>query len=143
MIRLILLALLVTCSVAKAAETDEQIKCSHEGRKFAKEWKTEWGPKDVTENIIVGNAEFHFSGLLKTCLAYTEVTEGESDKELSAIWHQKRITDIFSNRVIVYTRFMIDKKSKKEFYMPLKVVGDAKLVNNSDFADIKTMYFSE
>lgn len=143
MTRFILFSLLAICSVVQAAESDEQIKCSNEGRKFAKEWKAENKSGAFFRDTLVGNAEFHFSRSLKTCLVYTDVTEGELEKDSTGIWHQKRITDIFSNRVLVYTRFVIDKKTKKESYIPLKVVGDAKLVNDSDFTDIKAMYFSE
>jgi hypothetical protein len=38
---------------------------------------------------------------------------------------------------------MTDKKTKKEYYVPLENVGDAKFVNDSDFADIRAKYFNE
>jgi hypothetical protein len=141
--RFALITLLVICAVAHAAEGDDQIRCSNEGGKFAKQWKTEYADKNTLfPHAVVDNAEFHFSKRLKTCLVYTAVTEGEFEVS-PGIWHHKRITDIYSNRVLVYTRFMTDKKTKKEYYVPLENVGDAKFVNDSDFADIRAKYFNE
>jgi hypothetical protein len=139
-----LFALIIICSVAHAAESDDQIRCSNEGRKFAKEWNKEHqAPNALFHDALVDNAEFHFSRTLKTCLVFTAVTEGELEKASTGIWRYKRITDIYSNRVLVYTRYMTDKKTKKDYYVPLKNVGDAKLLTESDFNDTKATYFSD
>lgn len=142
--RFVLFSLLVICAVAYATDSDDQIRCSNEGRKFANEWKKErQNQNGLFRDAIVDNAKFHFSRALKTCLVYIAVTEGELEKDSPAIWYQRRITDIYSNRVLVYARYMTDKKTKKDYYVPLKNVGDARLVTNNDFDDIKTKYFSE
>jgi hypothetical protein len=142
--RFALLTLLVMCAVAHAAEGDDQIRCSDEGRNFAKLWKTEYEDQNTLfRDALVDNAEFHFSRTLKTCLVYVAVTEGEIEKDSPGIWHHKRVMDIYSNRALVYTRFMIDKKTKKKYYVPLKNIGDAKFVTDDDFADIKAKYLSE
>jgi len=144
-----LIALLIVAAAASATESEDQIRCSSEGRTFAKAWKIEHeaGNRDPANALfgdaVVDGAEFHFSRSLETCLAYTAVTQGEVDRNSPEIWRERRITDVYANRVLVYTRYMTDKKTKEEFHVPLKDIGDARQVTDSEFAHIKAEYFSD
>lgn len=129
-------------AVALAADPEgSKIKCSQLGSKFAAEFKKEY----VNEVSLWGNPEFHYSSALATCLAYTEIVDGEAHKDVKDVWYYRRITDIYTNKVLAYSRYFVgkDDPTKKPFLVDLKNVGDAANLLPQDFAAAKDKLFSQ
>src|SRR5438105_4100385 len=93
-------------------QKSSKIKCSELGRKFSTEFKKEY----ASEVSIWENPEFHYSSASGRCMVYTEVVDGLLDKGITSVWYYRRITDIYSNEVLAYSRYFIRKNdpSKKE-----------------------------
>ena len=130
-------------STAVAGEpNDSKIKCSEFGRKFTNEFKKDYYNSDIS---MWGNPEFHYNNALKTCLVYTEIIDGKLNKEIDSIWFYRRITDVYSNRVVAYSRYFIDKNepNKKETLVNLGNVGDADNLPPSKFTSAKANLFSQ
>ena len=135
-------ALLFLCSTAQAADTDDsKIKCSQFGTKFATEFKKEY----VNAVSMWGNPEFYYSPSLGTCLVYTEIADGEINKEMKDTWYYRRVTDIYTNKVLAYARYFIGKNDpdKKPVMVDLKNVGDAPNLRPEVFAQTKAKLFSQ
>jgi hypothetical protein len=91
-----------------------------------------------------GNPEFHYNNALGTCLVYTEVVDGLWDREINSVFYLHRITDIYSNKVLAYSRYFVNKRDqiKKEILMPNLVnVGDAVNLSPDRFAVVKAELF--
>src|SRR5256885_13345651 len=121
-----LLIIWLSCiSVTAFAGVSEnsKIKCAELGQKFSAEFKKEY----VSDVSIWGNPEFHYNSALGTCLVYTEVVDGALNKDINSVWYYRRITDIYSNKVLAYSRYFIDKNdpTKIETLVNLSNVGDA------------------
>ncbi len=118
---------------------NSKIKCAELGYKFSSEFKKEY----VSEISVWGNPEFHYNSSLGTCLVYTEVIDGALNKDINSIWYYRRITDIFSNKVLAYSRYFIEKKdpSKKITLANLANVGDAVNLTPEMFAIKKAELF--
>lgn len=130
-------------ATAVAGEPENsKIKCSELGRKFSTEFKKEYASDNIS---MWGNPEFHFNRVLAACLVYTEVVDGEMSKDIDSIWYYRRITDIYSNKVLAYSRYFINKNdpTKKEILVNLSNVGDAVNLTPSKFATAKAELFSK
>ena len=127
----------LSATVVAAEQENSKIKCGELGRKFSAEFKKEYA-SDIS---IWGNPEFFYNNALGTCLVYTEVTDGELDKKIKSIWYYRRITDIYSNKVLAYSRYFINKNDpiKKETLVDLRNVGDAVNLSPEKFAAAKAM----
>lgn len=121
---------------------DSKIKCTELGHKFSSEFKKEYYVSDIS---IWGNPEFHYNSALGTCLVYTEVVDGALNKDIDSVWYYRRITDIYSNKVLAYSRYFIDKKdpAKKETLVNLANVGDAVNLSPDRFAVKKVELFGQ
>ena len=118
---------------AFAGESESsKIKCSELGQKFSTAFKKEYA-SDIS---IWGNPEFHYSSALVTCLVYTEVVDGALNIGINSIWYYRRSTDIYSNKVLAYSRYFIDKSdpTKKETLVNLGNVGDTVNISPEKFA---------
>lgn len=130
-------------ATAVAGEPDDsKIKCSKFGRKFTDEFKSEYYHSDIS---MWGNPEFHYNKALKSCLVYTEIIDGELNKEVDYIWYYRRITDVYTNRVVAYSRYFVVKNesNKKETMVNLGNVGDAVNLPSSKFIAEKVNLFSQ
>ncbi|MEP6998811.1 MAG: hypothetical protein ABI900_14250 [Betaproteobacteria bacterium] len=128
-------------SAAFAAESDTlKIKCGEMGTKFAAQFKKEY----TSEISIWGNPEFHYSTGMNTCLVYTEVIDGALDKQINAIWSYRRVTDIYSNKVLTYSRYFVrkDDPTQKEGLVNLGNVGAAVNISPAEFARAKMELFN-
>jgi len=116
-------------------------KCSELGRKFSADFKKEY----VTDFSLWENPEFHYSPALATCLVYTGIVDGQFQKAVNDIWYYRRITDIYTNKVLAYSRYFIGKKdsAKKPVLVNLGNVGDAANLPPEKFAATKTKLFSQ
>lgn len=132
------LACLSAAAVAGEPES-QKIKCSELGRKFSAEFKKEYA-SDIS---IWGNPEFFYNSALGTCLVYTEVADGELDKNIKSTWYYRRITDIYSNKVLAYSRYVIDKSdpTKKETLVNLRNVGNIVNLSPDKFSAAKAKLF--
>ena len=136
------LALFMCCiSITCFADDGTKIKCSELGRKFAADFKKEY----VNSISLWGNPEFHYSSTLGTCLAYTEITDGALEKRVTDTWYYRRITDVYTNKVLAYSRFIISKKdqNKKTTLVNLSNVGDAVNLLPEAFAVRKAELFNQ
>ena len=118
---------------AFAGESESsKIKCSELGQKFSTSFKTEY----TSDFSIWGNPEFHYSSAVGTCLVYTEVVDRALNKGINSIWYRRRITEIYSNKVLAYSRYFIDKSDpiKKETLVNLGNIGDAVNLSPEKFA---------
>ena len=135
--------LLVMCGISSLCFADDgaKIKCSDLGRKFAAEFKKEY----VNSISLWGNPEFHYSSTLGTCLAYTEITDGALEKGVTDTWYYRRITDVYTNKVLAYSRFIISKKdqNKKATLVNLSNVGHAVNLLPEAFAARKEELFNQ
>jgi hypothetical protein len=129
----------LSATVIAAEPEYSKIKCMELGRKFSAEFKREYA-SDIS---IWGNPEFFYSSTLGTCLVFTEVIDGEMDKTIKSIWYYRRITDIYSNRVLAYSRYVIDKSdpTRKETLVNLRNVGDTMNLSPETFAAAKAKLF--
>ena len=123
---------------AKADDRDDQIRCVKEGRIFAKDFKQEWA-NPITP--ISDNPEFHFNKKLQTCLAFTGVFSIKQN-DAPNVWRLQAITDVYSNKILIYTRSMTDDAGKV-VYVELKNAGDAFILNYEDFSKEKETLFRE
>lgn len=123
-----------------AADDSAKIKCGDLGRKFAADFKKEY----VNAVSLWGNPEFYYSSSLGTCLAYTEITDGALNKDITAVWYYRRITDVYTNKVLSYSRFFVTKKdaAQKPTLVNLGNVGDAVNLLPEAFAARKAELFS-
>ena len=117
------------------------MKCSQEGRTFSADFKKEY----VREDTHWGNPEFHYNSALETCLVFTEVVDGLFDKDATSIWYYRRVTDIYSNKVLAYSRYFISRNgpTKKETLVNLGNVGAAVNLSSDRFVAIKEKLFSQ
>jgi hypothetical protein len=139
-----LLIIWLSCISATAcADKSEssKIKCAELGQKFSAEFKKDY----VSDISIWGNPEFHYNSALGTCLVYTEVVDGTLNKDISSVWYYRRITDIYSNKVLAYSRYFIDKSdlTKKKTPANLDNVGDAVNLSSERFAVKKAELFRQ
>jgi hypothetical protein len=139
-----LLIIWLSCisATAIAGESENsKIKCAELGRKFSSEFKKEY----VSDISIWGNPEFHYNSALGTCLVYTEVVDGALNKDINSVWYYRRITDIYSNKVLAYSRYFIDKKdqTKKITLVNLANVGEAVNLSPDMFAAKKAELFGQ
>jgi hypothetical protein len=127
-------ALTFTTASATDLETSN-IKCSEAGANFSRLFKKEYS----SEISMWGNPEFYYSKRLATCLVYTEVIDGLFDKEINAVWYYRRITDIYSNKVLAYSRYRVAKNdlTKKEIMVNLSNVSDAANLTSKEFDTTK------
>lgn len=134
------LSCLSATAIAGEPESSK-IQCSELGRKFLTEFKKEY----ASEISIWGNPEFHYNNVLATCLAYTEVVDGALSKNSNSAWYYRRITDIYSNKVLAYSRYFIAKNdpTKKETLVNLGNVGDAVNLSPAKFAEAKAELFGQ
>jgi hypothetical protein len=118
-----------------------KIKCSEVGRAFSADFKKEY----VREDTHWGNPEFHYSSALETCLVLTEVVDGLFDKDANSVWYYRRVTDIYSNKVLAYSRYFISKndQTKKETLVSLGNVGAAVNLSSASFFAAKEKLFSQ
>ena len=118
-----------------------KIKCGEEGRTFSADFKKEY----VREDTHWGNPEFHYNSTLETCLVFTEVVDGLFDKDAASIWYYRRVTDIYSNKVLAYSRYFISRndQTKKETLVNLGNVGAAVNLSPARFGAIKEKLFSQ
>ncbi len=134
------LSCLSATAVAGELESSK-IKCSELGRKFSTEFK-----KEYTSDISIwGNPEFHYNSTLGACLVYTEVVDGALNKDINSVWYYRRITDIYSNKVLAYSRYLIHKNdlTKKETLVNLDNVGDAVNLSPDKFSTVKAELFGQ
>jgi len=119
---------------------DSRVRCGKMGQQFSDRFKKEY----VTDSTHWGNPEFHYSEPLGTCLVYTEVIEGMFNSKESAIWYYRRITDVYSNTVLAYSRYIVygDDPAKKEKLVNLNNVGDAVNFPSEKFTATKRNLFS-
>jgi hypothetical protein len=119
-----------------------KIKCAEIGAKFAASFKETYASD--TSFSIWGNPEYHYSERLHTCLVYTEVIDGAFVKGVNATWYYRRITDIYSNKVLAYSRYLIrkDDAENMEVQASLINVGDAINLSSADFKNAKTRLFN-
>lgn len=124
-----------------ASPESTNIQCSESGRKFSAEFKRE----NTSEISTYGNPEFHYNGTLATCLAYTEVVDGALDKDINSVWYSRRITDIYSNKVLAYSRYFITKSdpAKKVTQVNLGNVGDVVNMLPAEFAATRAELFRQ
>ncbi|MDO8347884.1 MAG: hypothetical protein Q7S85_08300 [Rugosibacter sp.] len=122
-----------------ASPESTNIRCSESGRKFSAEFKKE----NTSEISIYGNPEFHYNGTLATCLVYTEVVDGAPD--INSVWYSRRITDIYSNKVLAYSRYFITKSdpAKKVTLVNLGNVGDVVNMLPAEFAATRAELFRQ
>jgi len=140
--RLLIIWLFCISATAFAGESENsKIKCAELGQKFSAEFKKEY----VSDISIWGNPEFHYNSALGTCLVYTEVVDGALNKDINSVWYYRRITDIYSNKVLAYSRYFIDKNDpiKKENLVNLTNVGDAVNFSPDMFAVKKAELFGQ
>lgn len=140
----ILLIIWISCVSATAfggESEDSKIRCTELGRKFSSEFKKEY----VSDISIWENPEFHYNTALGTCLVYTEVVDGALHKDIHYVWYYLRITDIYSNKVLAYSRYLIDKKDpeKEGTLINLANVGDAVNLSPDRFAAKKAELFGQ
>ena len=129
-------------STAPAADLEaSRIKCSESGTKFAMQFKKTY----ASQISIFGNPEFHYSKALSTCLVYTELIDGALDKSITAVWYYRRVTDVYSNKVLAYSRYFVSKNdsAKKETMVNLANVGDAVNLGSTEFASAKASMFNQ
>jgi hypothetical protein len=112
------------------------------GQKFSAEFKKEYYNEDIS---MWGNPDFHYNSTLRTCLVYTEVVDGALNKEINATWYYRRITDIYSNKVLAYSRYLIFKNypTRKEALVNLANVGDVVNLLPDKFATVKAELFDQ
>lgn len=138
-----LIAWLSCLSVTAIADEPEssKVQCSELGRKFSSEFKKEY----ASEISIWGNPEFHYNNALATCLAYTEIVDGALSNDINSVWYYRRITDIYNNKVLTYSRYFISKSdpTKKETLVNLGNVGDAVNLSPAKFAAVKAELFGQ
>lgn len=142
--RVLLLFAWVSLLPSAASATDletSQIKCSEMGTKFSSRFKKEYTSVDS----LWGNPEFHYSKASSTCLVYTEVTDGGLQKESNAVWYYRRVTDVYSNKVLAYSRYFVEKRdpTRKEILVNLGNVGGASNLSPTEFAKVKAELFSQ
>lgn len=123
------------------ANDGAKIKCSDLGWKFAAEFKKEY----ANSISLWGNPELHYSSTLGTCLAYTEFIDGALEKGVTGTWYYCRITDVYTNKVLAYSRFIISKKgqNKKATLVNHSNVGDAVNLLPEVFAARKAVLFNQ
>jgi hypothetical protein len=136
---LMFVGILLNPVISHANDRDDQIQCAKEGRIFAKQFNEEY-TNFITP--IAENPEFHFSKKMNTCLALTGVF-GIKEEGVKGTFSLRMITDVYSNKILVYTRKMTDTETGKDYYIDLKNVGDAELLNSDDFARAKDVLFGE
>ena len=92
-----------------------------------------------------GNPEFHYNSTLGTCLVYTEIIDGALNKDINSVWYYRRISDIYSNKVLTYSRYFIYKNdpTKKETLDNLGNVGDAVNLSPERFAVKRAELFGQ
>jgi hypothetical protein len=136
-----LLAFLYFGTAFAGESENSKIKCAELGQKFSAEFKKEY----VSDISIWGNPEFHYNSALRTCLVYTEVVDGALNKDINSVWYYRRITDIYTNKVLAYSRYFIDKNdpAKKETMVNLANVGDAMNLSPERFAMKKAELFGQ
>src|SRR4051794_19459297 len=98
-------SLTIYATHAIADDREEQIRCVREGRIFAKGFEQRWANFMTPAS---DNPEFHFNKNLQTCLAFTGVLSVKT-KERPEVWRFQAITDIYSNKILIYTRYMTDE----------------------------------
>jgi hypothetical protein len=115
------------------------IQCSELGRKFSVEFKKEY----MSEFSIWVNPEFYYNNAMATCLVYNEVVDGKFSEGMNDIWYHRRITDIYSNKVIAYQRSAIKKTdpTKNEIPIDLSNVGDTVNLSRAKFDQAKMELF--
>ena len=76
-------------------------------------------------------------------MVYTEVIDGALDKQINATWYYRRVTDIYSNKVLTYSRYFVrkDDPTQKEVLVNLGNVGSAVNVSSAEFARAKMELF--
>ena len=118
-----------------------KIKCSEAGRAFLADFKKEY----VREDTLWRNPEFHYNSALETCLVFTEVVDGLFDKDATSVWYYRRVTDIYSNRVLAYSRYFISKNdpTKRETLVNLGNVGAAVNLSSAGFVATKEKLFGQ
>lgn len=141
--RLLLLITWLTCSsitVFASELEDSRVRCGEMGQQFSDRFKKEY----VSDSTHWENPEFHYSKALGTCLVYTEVIDGMFSKEI-AIWYYRRVTDVYSNKVLAYSRYLVNRNdpAKKEKLVDLSNVGDAMNLSSEKFAEAKRRLFSQ
>ena len=132
----------VFCLTAFAADIEiSKVRCSELGAQFAARFKSEY----ASAVSVWGNPEFHYNNSLSTCLAYTEIVDGALNKEIDAVWYYRRITDLYSNKVLAYSRYLVSKNDsqKRETMVSLGNVGGAQNSSSSEFAATKARLFNE
>lgn len=140
----LLLVIWLSCMPATVIASESEIsriKCAELGRTFSSEFKREY----VSDISIWGNPEFHYNNVLGTCLVYTEVVDGALHKDIHSVWYNLRITDIYSNKVIAYSRYFIDKNdhTRKVTRVNLTNVGDVVNLSPDHFMMVKSELFGQ
>lgn len=139
-IRCLIASLGLLSSIASATDLEvSKIRCSEAGANFAAKFKSQHD----TDVSVWGNPEFHYSVPLSTCLVYTEVIDGSLHKEINALWYYRRITDVYSNKVLAYSRYLVkkDDPTKKETLVNLMNVGGATNLIRTEFDVTKADLF--
>ena len=78
-------------------------------------------------------------------MVFTKVVDGALNKDINSVWYYRRITDIYSNKVLAYSRYFIDKSdpTKKKTLANLDNVGDAVNLSPERFAVKKAELFGQ
>lgn len=129
-------------SIASAADLEvSKIRCSEAGANFAAKFKAQHD----TDVSVWGTPEFHYSVPLSTCLVYTEVIDGSLHNEVNAVWYYRRITDVYSNKVLAYSRYLVkkDDPTKNETLVNLMNLGGATNLMPMEFNATKADLFKQ